>query len=342
MKAAITGATGHVGVTLSRTLKERGHSVRALVRRSAPELVDLGIELVTAGLDDTAALTGAFRGCEVVFHAAARISISRFDEGDVQRVNVGGTRNVIAACRAARVHRLVYFSSIEAIEATPFDTPVDEDRPPVDAAFGSPYAVSKARAEREVAVANGADLETVVVNPTAIIGPFDHRPSLLGRAILAFAEGRLPFLIDGGFDWVDVRDVAEGALAAAERGAPGRRYVLGGRWASMTELARIVCREADVPAPHLVCPYALARAWAPVSTAYCRLTGREPLFTAYTLRVLRGNRNVSHARAERDLGYAPRELEDTVRDTLSWFGEQGLLWRGAVAPEYTAAGETRE
>ena len=100
---------------------------------------------------------------------------------------------------------------------------------------------------------------------------------------------------------------------------------MGGRWASMAELANLVCKAAGVRPPRLVCPFGLARGWAPLSTAFCRLTGRAPLFTSYTLKVLLGNRCVSHARAQRVFGYGPRDLEQTVRDTLMWFRENGFF-----------------
>jgi dihydroflavonol-4-reductase len=149
-------------------------------------------------------------------------------------------------------------------------------------------------------------------------------------------------LVDGGFDWVDVRDVAEAAVAAAERAPAGRRYIAGGRWASMAELAGLVCAETGARPPRLMCPLFLARAWAPVSTAFSLLTGGEPLFTKDSLRVLTGNRNVSHERAARELAYQPRDLADTIRDTIAWFREKGLLWQEAPVPGYTAAGGTRE
>lgn len=342
MKAVITGATGHVGISLVQALLDRGHDVRAIVHTRGDALAAMRVATAKADLGQPDLLAEAFRDRDVVFHTAARISITRHDAAEVERVNVQGTRNVLAACRNAGVRRLVYFSSIEAIESTPLDIPVDEGRPAVDAAVASPYAVSKARAEREVLDACSSGLETVVINPTAIIGPLDYRPSLLGRALLAFARGRLPVLVDGGFDWVDVRDVAEVAMAAAERAPAGRRYIVGGRWASMAELAALVCSETGARPPRIMCPIGLARAWAPLSTAISLLFGGEPLFTAYTLRVLRGNRVVSHERAARELGHRPRDLADTVRDTILWFRENGLLWQGSAVPEYTAAGGTRE
>jgi dihydroflavonol-4-reductase len=157
------------------------------------------------------------------------------------------------------------------------------------------------------------------------VGPFDFKPSFLGKAVMALGRGSLPMLVHGGFDWVDVRDVAEAALAAAERAPSGGRYIVGGRWASLAELAQHVCRVTGARPPGLVCPFWIARAWAPVSAGYSRIAGKTPLFTAYSLSVLRGNRTVSHERAVRDLGYRPRDLEETVSDACAWFEVNGYL-----------------
>ena len=151
-------------------------------------------------------------------------------------------------------------------------------------------------------------LDAVVINPTAIIGPFDVRPSLLGQAVISFATGRIPALVEGGFDWVDVRDVAETAIRAAEVAPSGARYIIGGRWASMAELAALVCDAAGGRPPTLMCPFFLAEAWAPVATALARVAGRAPLFTTYTLRVLRGNRG-------REATPAPRATSAIRRET---------------------------
>lgn len=325
MIAAITGATGHVGVALSRLLLARGHRVRAMVRQAAGGLGGLDVEMVEGDVRSPESLTRAFRGTDVVFHAAARISITRIDMREVAETNVLGTRNVIAACRETGVPRLVHFSSIEALDPLPLDTPLDEDRPFVHSGKGSPYAVSKAQAEGEVRRAVAAGLDAVILNPTAIIGPWDYKPSLLGSALMAIARGRLPMLVDGGFDWVDVRDVAEAALAAAERAPAGRRYIVGGRWASMAELAGHVCSATGARPPGLTCPFWMARAWAPVSAALFRIAGKTPLFTGYSLSVLRGNRRVSHDRACRELDYSPRELKETIGDACAWFEANGYL-----------------
>jgi len=323
MKAAITGATGHVGVNLARVLLARGHHARAIVRRDVQGLEGLDVERVQGDVRDPASLARAFRGVEVVFHVAARISIVRSDRRKVAETNIDGTRNVLAACREAGVRRLVHFSSIEALDGRPLDTRMDEERPFVDGTVGSPYAVAKAHGEQEVRRAIEEGLDAVILNPTAIVGPFDFKPSFLGKAVMALGSGSFPMLVDGGFDWVDVRDVAEGAVAAAERAPRGGRFILGGRWASMVELATLACEVTGARPPRLMCPYGLAMAFAPVSTGFCRLTGATPLFTTYSLRVLKGNRNVSHDRASRAFGYAPRDLRETLRDTIAWFRRNG-------------------
>ncbi|MGA2762152.1 MAG: NAD-dependent epimerase/dehydratase family protein [Spirochaetia bacterium] len=325
MKVTLTGATGHVGTALAARLCERGYSVRAMIHRRTSGLEGLPVEKVEASLSDVESLSHAFEGSPVVFHAAARISITRSDVGEVMETNVTGTRNVIEACRRAGVRRLVHFSSIEAFSPKPLDATLDEDRSPEDGRTGSPYALSKARAEAEVREAIAQGMDAIILNPTAVVGPLDNRPSLMGRAVVAFATGAIPMLIEGGYDWVDVRDVAEAAVTASERAPRGARYLLGGRWASMGEIARIICHEAARRAPRLTCPLAAARISAPFSAFFSHLLGKEPLFTGYSLGALRGNRSISHERAARELDYRPRDLEETMRDTVRWFMEKGLI-----------------
>ncbi|MGA2478365.1 MAG: NAD-dependent epimerase/dehydratase family protein [Spirochaetia bacterium] len=325
MKAVITGATGHVGVNLAKVLLSQGHQVRAVVRKDVRGLEGLDVEKFSADVRDAESLFRAFEGRDVVFHAAAQISITAFDRSDVLAINLQGTRNVLSAFRGSGARRLVHFSSIEALSPRPLDVTLDEERPFVSNGDGSPYARSKAQAEAEVRSAAAGGLDVVIINPTAIIGPNDWKPSLLGSAVIAMAKGSYPMLIEGGFDWVDVRDIAEAAVCAAETARAGSRYIIGGRWASMAELAELVCAVSGARPPRMMCPFPIAQAWAPISTAFCRVAGRAPLFTSYTLKVLRGNKSVSHARAERELGYHPRELAQSVRDTCFWFQEKGLL-----------------
>ena len=175
----------------------------------------------------------------------------------------------------------------------------------------------------QAAVASG--LDAVVLNPTAILGPHDCRPSHLGEVLLDLYHQRLPGLVAGGFDWVDVRDVAAGILAAADQAPAGSRYLLGGQRATVAELAQLVAQVTGRRAPWLVAPMWLARAMAPGAEWAARLAGRRPLFTPESLYALRNHLEISSARARQELGYAPRSLETTVRDTFDWFREAGML-----------------
>lgn len=326
MKITVTGATGHVGANLVRTLVAAGHHVRALTHSSRAAALDgLEVERVACDLTDPGSLGDAFAGSDRVFHLAARISIAPGDEHLVRAVNVDGTRNVVAACLAAKVPRLVHFSSIHALSSTPVDQPIDETRAPAEGPRLPPYDRSKAAAEREVQAGVARGLDAVIVNPTAILGPYDFGPSPMGRVLLDLYHRRLPALVDGGFDWVDVRDVVAGALAAAERGRSGERYLLSGARKSVRELAALVEELTGVRAPRFVSPMWLARVGAPFATAAARMVGKAPLFTSHSLHALRNHVDVRHDKAARELGYTARPLRQTLQDTFAWFDAHGDL-----------------
>lgn len=325
MRVAVTGASGHVGANLVRALAARGDEVRVLLRADDRAVRGLAVARVAGDLLEPASLAALVAGVEVVFHAAAEVSISGDRDGALARVNVLGTRHVAAACLAAGVRRLVHFSSIHALESPRAGLPLDETQPFVAERSAPAYDRSKADGEREVLAAAARGLEAVILNPTAIVGPFDFKPSHTGRLIVALARRRMPALVAGGFDWVDVRDVASAALAAADRGRPGERYLISGHWRPIAELAREVERASGVPAPRLVAPLWAARLGVPFVTGFARALKREALYTAESLRAIRLSRRVDGARAEQQLGHAPRPFAETIRDSVRWLQEHGYL-----------------
>lgn len=320
----VTGASGLVGGNLVRALSAQGRSVRALVHRDRRALGGLEVETASADLTDSASLERAFRGAEAVYHLAGSISIRMDNWDEVRRVNVEGTRNVIEACLRSGVEKLVYFSSIHAYRQQPFELPLDEDRPLLsdDDAHIPPYERSKAAAERLVRGAPERGLATVIIIPTAILGPYDFCPSYLGQALQMLTGGRIPALVRGGYNWVDVRDVVAGAIQA-ERLASlvpgGSRYILSGHWHTIKELAQVAAGITGKSAPRFVVPVWLAELFQPVMAKLAQLNGSQPLYTQAMLQAMRSNRRISHARATKDLGYAPRPFEQTLRDTLDWF-----------------------
>jgi len=247
------------------------------------------------------------------------------DQGRCAKVNVEGTWNVIEACRRNNVKRLVHFSSIHSLCNEPLDIPIDETRPLVESLRSVPYDLSKAAGERLVRQATREGINTVIINPTGVIGPYDYRPSHFGQALIMMAEGRIPVLLEGGFDWVDARDVAEGAIKAEQTAPPGANYLLSGAWLSMRETAAVVSQITGKRPPLLVCPVSVAHACVPIVAEVSRWTGSRPIFTSVSLKALAGNRNISHDRASRELGYEPRPIRETLADTIMWFTDNGYI-----------------
>lgn len=326
MFAVVTGASGHLGGNLVRALLRRGDRVRALVHRDTRALQGLPVEQVTGDVLDTESLRRAFAGADVVFHLAGRISIVNWDREQVGAINIGGVKNVVAACKAGDVQRLVHVSSIHAHFCDPLNEELDETRAFADSARTcAPYDMSKAMGERIVRQAAEDGMNAVIVNPTGVIGPYDFQPSRFGATLLMMARGRLPAAVEGGFDWVDARDVAEGTIRASERAPSGGKYLLSGHWVSVRDVAGEVYHLTSRKSPPLTLPLWCAKCIAPVSMAFDRASGRRALFTTAALKALQSNRRISHARASRELGYQPRPFRDTIVDTLEWFRTSGYL-----------------
>jgi dihydroflavonol-4-reductase len=325
MITLVTGASGHVGANLVRSLLSQGRKVRVLQHNDHEAFDGLSIEVVHGDICQPESLVSACEGVEVVFHLAAAISIEMGGAEKVEAVNLQGTRNMIEACLSQNVRRMVHFSSIHAFDQSPLSQPLDEGRAPVKTPC-PPYDHSKAAGEeavREAVCRSG--LDAVIINPTAIIGPGDYRPSHFGQVILSLARRQLPVLVVGGFDWVDVRDVVQGAMQAELIAPPGAKYLLSGHWASLKEIAGLVTEFSGVAAPRFTSPGWLALAGVPFISAYARLRGKRPLYTRAAIQAVRSNKNISHARASAELGYHSRPLAQTLHDTLIWFHEHGRL-----------------
>jgi len=322
----VTGASGLVGGNLVRTLLAQDRPVRALAHHDRCALDGLDVEIVHADLTAPTSLEQAFHGAQVVYHLASSISIRMDNWDELQRVNIAGTQNVVNACLRCGVEKLVYFSSIHAYQQEPFDFPLDEDRPLLTIERVPPYERSKAVAESIARQAPDRGLATVIVIPTAILGPYDFRPSYLGQALQLLARGRIPALVRGGYDWVDVRDVVQGAIQAERVGRSGSRYmsryILSGHWHSLKELAQVTAEITGKSTPRFIIPIWLAELFQPVMAKLAQINGMQPIYTKAMLNAMRSNRKISHARATHDLGYAPRPFEQTLTDTLHWFAAQ--------------------
>lgn len=325
MKVLVTGASGHLGGALVRALLERGDEVRALVYCSGETLDGLELERVDGSIHDEPSLQRAIEGCEVVYHLAGHISISGRDEPELTRLNVEGADRVARLCLEQGVRRLVHFSSVHALSQYPQDKPIDETNAPALGAGFLPYDRSKATGEQRVQAHIARGLDAVIVNPGGCIGPYDHAPSRMGQVLLDLYHGRLPSLVKGGYTWVDTRDVAQGAIAAAERGRTGERYLLTGEFGSVKDIAECAHQATGRKMPRMVTPIWMAKLGVPFAVATAAITRTEPKFTFASLHALASNPQISSAKARQELGFDPRPLSQTIADTYDWFRQQGVI-----------------
>lgn len=322
MTTLVTGAAGHLGLTLVQLLLERGETVRALDLRPTEHLRSLPVEVIQADLTDASALSGAFDGVDRVFHTAALISLEMDQWPQLEAINVEGVRQIVTQCRAHGVQRLVHFSSIEALNLEG-DGTVTEDTPLVTAEFPIPYGRSKAMGQRVVLDAIDDGLDAVICYPTGIFGPNDYAFRASNQVLQRLRDGERMVMTDAGLDWVDVRDVATGALAAADRAPAGASYLLGGRYATIEELQTIIGELTGANLPGRRITMRQVEWLLPLVQLQARLTGKPPLITKAMLYPLKHGGHVSHDRASRELGYTPRPLQETIADTLAWFDEVG-------------------
>ena len=168
--------------------------------------------------------------------------------------------------------------------------------------------------------------DAIVLCPTAIIGPVDYEPSLTGKAMLELYNQKIPALVPGGYNWVDVRDVVNGCIAAIEKGRKGEKYLLSGQWRSLKDVASIITTSTGMKTTSVIMPFWVAQFGLPFITAYSKIAGVEPLYTSESLGIIKnGNRYISNEKARKELGFNPRKLEDTINDLFAWFRKNGSI-----------------
>lgn len=325
MIAGVTGASGHVGGALVRELLNQGIPVRVLARKDRRAFAGLPVEIREGDILEPETLTDFVKGCTHVFHLAALISLEPKDNAGLVRINIKGTDHVLRACRENGVERLLYCSSIHALSPYPPDKPVDEKRALVNNKGFPMYDFTKAEAERHILKAVPHGLDGIIINPTGIIGPYDFKPSFAGQSLIAFYEQKVISLVNGGFNWVDVRDVAKGALQAALKGKKGERYILSGTWLSVKQLAMLVKQVTGCKIPKVTLPIWLAWIGIPFIRAFSRIKGEKPFYSKGSLYALQHHRYVSNGKAKKELGFSPSPIEKTIEDTFKWFRDNGYI-----------------
>ncbi|MCG8642864.1 MAG: NAD-dependent epimerase/dehydratase family protein, partial [Desulfobacterales bacterium] len=295
----VTGATGHIGNVLVRTLIEKGEEVRVII----PEFEDttslngLDVERVTGDVCDKNSLIDAFKDAKIVYHLAGIVSISGRKTKLLHEVNVQGTKNVLQACLETGVERLVYTSSVHAFVEPPHGIVIDETieiNP--DKVYGA-YAKSKAYATLEVMNSINQGLDFVIVFPSGVIGPYDFKISNFGSLFISYLRGKFMAYVAGAYDFVDVRDLANGMISACKRGRSGEGYIISGNRITVDEIIHYFRTITGIKSSPYKMPFWLAKLGAFFSPLYYSITQAKPKFTRYSLHVLASNSFISCKKA---------------------------------------------
>ncbi|HUC85545.1 MAG TPA: hopanoid-associated sugar epimerase [Candidatus Acidoferrales bacterium] len=336
MKCFVTGASGFIGSNLVRELLARGHQVKALLRPGSNEhgLLGLQFERATGDLLDHSLLQRELADCDWCFHVAASYHLWMRNYAPMYAVNVEGTRNVLQAAGQAGCRKIVYTSTVGCIglPAQPNGTivPGTEADPVSPAELSGDYKKSKFQAEAlAMELFRKGGLPIVIVNPSAPIGPGDVKPTPTGQIVVDFLNRRLPAYLDTGLNWVHVRDVAQGHILAAEKGAPGQRYILGhaqGNW-TMRETLTALEKITGLPAPTRKLPYWLALRVAELSEVIAFFTGKAPRATLAGVRMAKRKMWFNPAKAIRELGLPQTPPQQAFADAVTWFRANGYVKR---------------
>lgn len=324
----VTGAAGHLGSAITRQLINSGKEVRALVlpnEKHPPEKA----ELYYGDVRDKESLRPCFENLNgrqlIVIHCAAIVSIaSKFNQA-VYDVNVTGTKNIVDLCREYGASKLVYVSSVHAIPEKPNGVTVTEVTEFDPGRVVGLYPKTKAEATAYVLDAARQGLNACVVHPSGITGPYDHGKGHLTALVIDYYKRRLISGVKGGYDFVDVRDVADGTIVACDKGRQGECYILSNKFFQIKDILTLLHEITGKRKIKNFLPIWFVKATAPLAELYYRILKQAPLFTAYSIYTLTSNALFSHEKATSELGYTTREMRDTLADTVNWLREEGRI-----------------
>jgi dihydroflavonol-4-reductase len=323
----VTGATGFIGANVVRTLLEAGSTVRVLARSSSNthNLDNLPIEMVYGDLLDVPSLRNALKGCHTLYHVAAHYTLWTPDPKTLYAINVDGTTNLLQTALDFGLQKVVYTSSVATI-GLPSDGQAGDETMflPLSQAIGH-YKRSKVLAEQRAVAFCQQGLPVVIVNPSAPIGPWDVKPTPTGKIILDFLHRKMPAYLDTGLNLVDVRDVAQGHLLAAQQGKIGERYILGCRNMTLQDILQALAQMSNLPAPKIRIPYGVAITAGYISESLSRLTRKPPRVPLSGVRMARHPMYFSAQKAIRELGLPQSPIEQALQVAVQWYRDHGYV-----------------
>ena len=325
-KYLLTGATGFLGRAVVGALIRKSAKIRALVMQDDPLVTRLppGVDIVYGNVCDDQSLKSFFSGANretCVIHMAGIVSVASNPGMQLYRVNVDGTNNILTHCERRHIGKLIYVSSVHAIPEKPKGTAITAEALFSPKLVEGDYAKSKAMATSLVFHAAKCGLDASVVFPSGIIGPGDSGKGSITHMLSMFLSGKLPVAVRGGYDFVDVRDAAQGLVACAQRGAPDKGYILSGQYASLREILEAANRASGQKRRVLYLPTLLAKAIAPLYEKWSIRKHQPLFFTPLAVAALSSNAHFDRTASEKALRYRPRPLQDSISDMVRWIRE---------------------
>ena len=326
----VTGAAGHLGSTVVRKLLALGKTIRTLVLPHEMHKNDLiGTEIYEGDVCNEESLEPLFATQDgeelIVIHCAGIVSIASGYHKIVYDVNVSGTRNVVDCCIKHHVKKLVYVSSVHAIPEKPkgeIITEISHFDP--DQVVGL-YAKTKSEATQIVLNAAAEGLDASVVHPSGICGPYDYGRGHITQLFKDYYKGSLTAAVKGGYDFCDVRDVADGIISCVENGKQGECYILSGKYYSIPDMLEYFHEISGKKPIKTYLPLWFAKLTAPLAEVYYKILRQPPLYTSYSLYTLETNANFSNEKAKSWLGYHVRPITDTIKDMMNWMKKEKLI-----------------
>ncbi|XMB71728.1 NAD-dependent epimerase/dehydratase family protein [Mycoplasmatota bacterium WC30] len=329
MKCFVTGATGHIGNVLVRELYNLGYQVTSLVLpKDDVQIIDPYTDIIYGNILDYKFLKDNVIDYDIVFHLAGIVEIGSGKKKILYKVNVEGTKNIVKVCQENKIKKLLYTSSVHAFEELPKGEAMFEPTMFDPKLVKGHYAKSKALATHAVFTQDSNDLETVIVCPSGVIGPYDYQLSNAGQLFVDYLMGRLSAYINGSYNFVDVRDVVNGIINAADKGMDKGIYLLSGNNITVKELLDMIAMITGRKKVKARLWYWFILIMSYFAELYYKMRRQKPLFTHYSIMVLRSNHSFSNEKAKKELGYKVRPIEDSVRDTLDFVKEHYLVKKG--------------
>lgn len=319
-KVLVTGASGHVGNVLVKELDAKGYEVFSLVMpHDRIDYLTPYSKILYGDILDFDGLVYLFKGMDYVIHAAGYIDIGSGNKKRLYKVNVKGTENVLKAAFISKVKRVVYTSSVHALPALKKNqliTEIDHFDPKL--VLGH-YAKSKAIATQyALDFTNNYDLDVVITHLGSVIGGSDYKRSYMGTVANLFLQRKLPLYIDGAYNFIDVKDTANGIILALEKGKRGECYLLTGVQKTIKEYLDEIAEFARVkPIKHKI-NYTFILMMSKFAEIYYRMVNKTPLLTTYSIKVLKSNSNFSNLKAKKELGFKLRPFEETISDVVDF------------------------